>query len=106
MNYLLSDLNGIDKNELQARLLFDVATAKGSGFPLVKFVLNANESEKNQKALKDALKALKKKGKITFSVSSLDFSNALTEVEYLFNKFPELKDEETDEKTIAYFVKI
>ena len=106
MNYLLSDLNEIDKNELQARLLFDVATAKGSELPLVKFILNKGESEKNQKALLAALRALKKKGKITFFVSSLDFSGASTEAEYLFNKFPELKAEQTDEKTVAYFVKI
>ena len=104
MNYLTSDLNGIEKKELASRLLFDIATARNSGYPLIKFILI--ESEKNKKDLASALRALKKKGKITFFVSSLDFSQESTETEYLFNKFPELKAESSNDKSTVYFVKI
>ncbi len=106
MNYLLSDLNGIDKKELNSRLLFDIATARNSGCPLVKFVLSKEEGEKNQKNLINALRAIKKKGKISLFASSLDFSKGSTETEYLLNKFPELVKEKNDDKTITYFVKI
>ncbi len=106
MNYLISDLNGIEKKELNARLLFDIATARNSGYPLAKFILSKDEAEKNQKALINVLRAIKKKGRITFFVSSLDFSHGSTETEYLFNKFPELVKEQKDDKIIEYFVKI
>ena len=106
MNYLLSDLNGIDKNEFSSRLLFDIATARSSAYPLTKFVLDKAEWEKNQKSLVNALRTLKKKGKITFFVCSLDFPKGSTESEYLFNKFPDIAKEALDDKTISYFVKI
>lgn len=106
MKYLTSNLNGIDKNELTSRLLFDIATARNSGYPLAKFILNNEKGENLQKALLKALRAIKKKGKITFFVSSLDFPASSTEVEYLFNKFPELKTEPKDDKMLAIFVKI
>ena len=106
MDYLLSDLNGIEKSELNTRLLFDIATARNSGHALVKFVLDKAAGEKSHKALANALRALKKKGKITFFVSSLEFSEGGTETEYLFNKFPNIKKESQDDKAIAYFIKI
>ena len=106
MSYLLSDLNGIEKNEINTRLLFDIATARSSNYPLVKFILNFEEGEKNLKILTNALRTLKKKGKITFFTSSLDFSKGSTETEYLFNKFPEILNEKKDDKVIAYFVKL
>ena len=106
MNYLISDLNGIEKKELSSRLLFDIATARSSGLPLAKFILNKTESERLEKPLITALRAIKKKGKITFFVSSLDFSRGSTETEYLFNKFPELSTEQNEENSLVYFVKI
>ena len=106
MNYLLSDLNGIEKNELASRLMFDVATARNSNFSLLKFIIIKQDNEKIQKAITSALRALKKKGKITFFVSSLDFSKSSTETEYLFNKYPELTNEKKDDESISYFVKI
>ena len=106
MNCLVSDLNGIDKNELTTRLLFDIATARNSGYTLAKFILTKSTGEKAEKALINALRTMKKQGRITFFVSSADFSKGSTETEYLFNKFPELKREKEDDKTIAYFIKL
>ena len=106
MDYLVSDLNGIEKIELPTKLLFDIATARNSGYALTKFILDKAAGEKSHKALVTALRTLKKKGKITFFVSSLEFSEGSTETEYLFNKFPDIKKEAQDDKVIAYFIKI
>ncbi len=106
MLYLNFDLTGIDTKELSAKLSFDIATARSWGFPLAKFVFKKDAGEKFQKALVSRLKQIKKSGKITFFVSSLDFDAPTTEVEYLFNKFPDIKNETKDDGTVAFFVSI
>ena len=87
MNYFNSELVGIDIKEIPARLSFDIATARNSEISLVKFTFEKKD-EKFDKAVSARLKELKKRGIITFFVSSLDFFSEKTEVEYLFNKFP------------------
>lgn len=106
MDYLFFDLNGVDTKELAAKLCFDIATARSAGFPLAKFTFKKDVGEKFQKALSTRLREIKKKGRITFFVSSLDFKKQTTEVEYLFNKFPDIKNETENEMTVSYFVKI
>ena len=44
MDYLVSDLNGIEKIELPTKLLFDIATARNSGYALTKFIILAEWS--------------------------------------------------------------
>ena len=106
MNYLEFDLNGIDTKELSARLSFDIATARNSDFSLVKYFFDNNGSDKFQKALTARLREIKKQGRIAFFVSSKDFLSGTTEAEYLFNKFPELKNETARDDTVCFFVKI
>ena len=93
MNYLNFNLDGIDAKELSTKLSFDIATARNSGFPLAKFTFKNEAGEKFQKSVATRLREIKKQGRITFFVSSLDFASQSTEVEYLFNKFPEIKSE-------------
>ena len=104
MNYLSFDMNGIDSKELSAKLLFDIATARNSGFSLVKFILAKDADEKIKKALVSRLRDAKKRGMITFFASALDFDKGTTEVEYLLNKYPSLKEE--NDGTASLFVKL
>ena len=106
MNYLNFNLDEIDVKELSTKLSFDIATARNSGFPLAKFTFKNEAREKFQKSVATRLREIKKQGRITFFVSSLDFASQSTEVEYLFNKFPEIKSEAENEGLISYFVKL
>ena len=106
MNYLEFDLNGLDTKELTAKLSFDIATSRASGFPLIKFVFNELMGDKFKKALTARLRDMKKNGRIELFASSDDFLNKTTGAEYLLNKFPTLKDQAMKESDIYFYVRI
>jgi len=106
MCYKEFNLNSIDTKELSTKLAFDIATARSSSFQLVKFTFDAKVGERFTKAVNARLKEMKKQGRIVLFVSSKEFSNQTTELQYLLNKFPSISEERFSDETISFFVKI
>ena len=104
MNYKVFTLENVEKNELESRLYFDIATARSLSYTLLKF--EYKNDEKFEKQLARKLREIKRKGKLEFFVFSFDFDKNTTEIQFLFNKFPALVQEELSGEDGFVFVKI
>ena len=100
MSYIEFNLDITYTKELTTRLVFDIATARNSGFALLKFIFPKDASDKFKKALSTRLRDMKKKGRIELFASSREFSSPTTEIQYLLNKYPSLANESDSQSAI------
>lgn len=100
MNILTNELTGRTRNLLLTEIMFLVASARSMGADLIKLKIKREEgepvSEKELAEITRILRSLKRCKMIQLFVSSDEFENNTTEIEYLLNKYPALPKELND----------
>lgn len=105
-------IDNVKPDKLMTELRFCIASARASGFELIRLGFleteGASDDAKLEAAVFKKLRALKKEGVIQFFASSESFSKHTTEAIYLLNKYPELAADEalSDSQKRAVFVRL
>jgi len=89
-------LTGRDSGQMKTEIMFFIASAKSCKAELFKIwiqpVFNGDRELRRIESAARILRNLKQRGSIQLFASSVDFDTALTEVEYLKNKFPNITE--------------
>ncbi len=97
--------------DMTTEIFFKVASARASGFSVVRFDINKNEDEKTElralNFLARILRGMKKRGAVQFFVMKEGFLHSTTEAQYILNVYPEVGEAIPEDKDLKYiFVKI
>ena len=105
-------IDNVKLDKLMTELRFSIASARASGFELVRLGFSEAEGVSNDAKLEAAvvkkLRILKKEGVVQFFANNESFSKHTTEAIYLLNKYPELAADEalTDSQKRVIFVRL
>ncbi len=96
---------------MMTEIFFKVASARASGFSVVRFDIKKCDDEQAElralKFLARILRGMKKRGAVQFFVMKDGFLRSSTEAQYILNVYPEVADAiPEDEGTKYIFVKI
>ena len=111
MNCKKCFINYMKPERLMTELRFNIASARASGFELIKIEFpkdDAPDAEKLVSSVLKKLRLLKKEGVVQFFANNDSFERHATEAVYLLNKYPEIASDEslTDSAGQVVFIRL
>ena len=110
MNIVNNEITGKNAELITTEIMFFVTSAKSLGHDLIKLKIKSIENEERDAKrfimINKILRSIKKRGLIQLSVASTDFENPSTEVDYLRNKYPDLKSLFQNDNDVFFVLKL
>lgn len=110
MNIAVNEITGKNTELITTEILFFITSAKTLGYDLIKLTIKSIENEerdaKRLLMINKILKSIKKRGLIQLAVVSSDFDNTSTEVDYLRNKYPDVKSLFQTDNNVFFILKL
>lgn len=106
MEYKLFKISENDTKDIKTCLLFNIATARQMGATLIILTFDKTPDAKLIQSLRARLKQIKKNGTVELFLFSNELNSGSPEAEFLYNKYPDLREEKIEDSDISILVKI